>query len=218
MGELVRDRLDLHLHPVDDVLEVVEVGVERRDHPAARVGELEDRAVPDHLALVVAEGGVPDLADLEAEHVVREDPVGRGEGVRPVEVPLPERGLVPHPDVLADIVVLGDRIAEMIRPVPALPVHELDAQLLLNSVESGADDPSVAHALSLPSWSGVQPKASEATRESSRRGETAASMASRSKREAGPWRPRMAASSPRLPKMGAARAFRPSSRSPKASA
>jgi hypothetical protein len=69
-------------------VEVVEVGVERGDDPGAVVGELEDRAVADHLAVGVAEGRVPNLTDFEREHVVREDAVGRGERVAAAEVPL----------------------------------------------------------------------------------------------------------------------------------
>ena len=129
MRELLGERLDRDVHPRHDLAHVVEVGVEGRDHPGARVRELEDRAVADHLPVLVAERRVAHLADLEPEHVVREDPVGGRESVGPREVPLAERRLVPDPDVLPDGVVLADRVAEVGRPVPAFPLHELGAEL-----------------------------------------------------------------------------------------
>ena len=122
------------------LLEVVEIGVERRDHDALVVGDLEDRAVADHLSVLVAERRVPDLADLEPEHVVREDPVGRRAARPGPEAPLAKRRGVPDADVGADRVVLGDGVAEVLGPVPALPVDELAAQLALEAVEGGADD------------------------------------------------------------------------------
>jgi hypothetical protein len=84
-------RLDLDVEVACDLAEVIEVGVERGDHPGAIAGELEDGPVTDHLSVLVAEGRVADLADVEPEHVVREDPVGGRERVGPAEVPLAER-------------------------------------------------------------------------------------------------------------------------------
>src|SRR5439155_7163034 len=98
--------------------------------PRMVVRELEDGPVADHLPVLVAERPVPDLADLEAEHVVREDAVGRAKRVLAPQLPLPERRLVPEADVLTDCTMLGDRVAEVVRPVPTLPVHELAAELL----------------------------------------------------------------------------------------
>jgi hypothetical protein len=66
------------------------------------VGKLEDGPVADHLSILVAERPVPDLADLEAEHVVREDPVRRAKRILAPQLPLPERRLVPNTGVLAD--------------------------------------------------------------------------------------------------------------------
>src|SRR5919108_1528871 len=67
VGKLLRDGLDVEVEVADDVAEVVEVGVERSDDPAARLRELEDGPVPDHLAVLVAERPVADLPDLESE-------------------------------------------------------------------------------------------------------------------------------------------------------
>ena len=134
--ELLGDWLDRDVQAGHDLEHVVEVGVERGDHPGARVRELEDRAVADHLPILVAEGRVADLTDLQPEHVVGADPVGRGERVRAAEVPFAQRRLVPHADALADGVVLGDRVAELGRPVPVLPLHELGAELALDAVKA----------------------------------------------------------------------------------
>jgi hypothetical protein len=124
---------------------VVEVGVEGRDHPRVVVGELEDRPVAHHLPVLVAEGRVADLADLEPEHVVREDAIGRREGLAAAEIPFPQRRLVPDAGPLPDRLMLGNRIAKMIRPAPALPLHEVGSKLSLCLVEGGLDD-AVAHA------------------------------------------------------------------------
>src|SRR6185312_5681554 len=217
VGELLGDRRDLDLQADDHVLEVVEVGVECGNDPAARVRELEDRAVADHVPVLVAEGRIAHLADLESQHVVREDAVGGDECIGAVEVPLPERRLVPDANALADGVVLGHRVAEVVWPVPAFPVHELDAHALLHLVEGRPDDACVAHSLSLVG-SGPKPKAWDMAREVGCNSPTAAVMAPESKREAGPCTPTMAASSPPGPNTGAAIAFRSGSRSPSARA
>ena len=189
VGEALRDRLDVDGHAGDDVVEVIEVGVERGDHPAARVGEFEDGAVADHLAVLVAEGGIPDLPVLEAGHVVREDAVGGRERVAAVEVPLAKRRLVPDADVAANGMVLGQRVAEVTGPVPAFPVHELAAERFLLLVERRLDDLRLcAHGRHPNSW--------EIASEWARSGATAACRAPRSKRPSGPWTPRIARQPP----------------------
>jgi hypothetical protein len=52
------------------------------------IGELEDRAVHDHLAVFVADGPVADLPDLERGHVIREENVRERKRVPPLHVPL----------------------------------------------------------------------------------------------------------------------------------
>src|SRR5205807_9440770 len=107
-----RERLDRDVEPGDDLAEVLEIRVERRDHPRVLVVELEDRAVADHLAGVVAERRVPDPPALESEHVVGEDAIRGAQRVLAAEVPLPERRLVPDADTLAHSTVLRARVPE----------------------------------------------------------------------------------------------------------
>jgi hypothetical protein len=115
---------------------VVEVGVERGDCDALIRGRPEHRAFTDQLPVLVAERRVPHLPDREALHVVRTDPVDRLHGVGPAQRQLAERRRVPDPDPVADRVVLGDGIAEVLRPVPAFPVEVLyDADRALRAVE-----------------------------------------------------------------------------------
>jgi hypothetical protein len=103
----VRDleRLLLHLdvHVGADAAEVISVRVEGCDdqHVVLGLAAVAD-AVADHLPVLVAEGCVADLPDLEIEHVVREDPVGGLQGVGPGEVPLAQGRLVPDADALAN--------------------------------------------------------------------------------------------------------------------
>ena len=115
---------------------MIEIGVERGNRDALVVGGLEDRAFADHLAVLVTERRVPHLPDLEAQHVVREDSVGRLHGVGAAERQLAQRRRVPDTDVVADRVVLGDGVAEVLGPVPAFPVEVLDdAHRALRAVE-----------------------------------------------------------------------------------
>ena len=59
-------------------------------------------AVVDHQPVVVAEGAVADLPDVEAEDVVGVHPLGGGQRVGTAELPLVERRDVPHAEVVAD--------------------------------------------------------------------------------------------------------------------
>src|SRR6266852_1373776 len=189
-----------------------EIGVERSDHPRALVVELEDRAVADHLAVVVAERRVADLPDRESEHVVGEDPIGSKQRIRSSELPLPQGGFVPHAHCLPDRAMFGSRVSEVIRPEPTLPLHELAPELTLNGVERRPCALGAHRSAASPSRP-LQPSSSETSRVCSSKGLTAESISAWSKRDAGPWTPMIAASSPRLPQTGAAIACRSSSRS-----
>ena len=223
MRELLGDRRHLDVEAVDDLPEVIEVGVEGGDHPGVVVRELEDGAVADHLPVRVAERRVADLPDLEAEHVVREDAVGRRQRVGATEVPLAKRRLVPDAHVLADGAVLGLRVAERAGPVPAFPVHELAALLALDTVERCADDFGVgAHSTSSRKRLSIRCAPAKARRHGfgslqERRQGRSHGVPGRSA-SPGPCTPSIPASSRCAPQIGAASACRPSSRSPTASA
>jgi len=208
------DRCHHDIESVRDALEMGEVGVERRDYPRVLVVELEDGSVADHLAVLVAERRIPDLPRGEAEHVVGEDPVRGRQRVRTAEVPLAQRRFVPDAHALSNGAVLGDRIPEVVGPKPALPVHELAAELSLDGVERRLHELR-AHVSAACGTSAVQPSSSDTACACSSSGSTAACIASRSNRDAGPCTPMIAASSPWLPQTGAATACRSSSRSPK---
>ena len=176
MRQRGRDRLDLDIEVVDDLLEMLEVRVERRDHPGVLVVELEDRAVADHFPVLVAERRVADLPDLQTGHVVGEDPVGGAQRVRSSKVPLAQRRLVPHSGVLPDGAVLRDGVTEVVGPPPPLPVHELTAQLALDGVESRAHDLG-AHLSTASPTRPAHPSSSETSRACSSSGSTTASIA-----------------------------------------
>ena len=110
------------------------------------------------------------------------------------------------------------------RPLAAEERLEALAQVLdgLHVDELVDDDESVALELLVllvgPGFDHPQPSPIEVARDAARRGSTAARIASRPKREAGPWRPMIPASVRSASKTGAAIALRSSSRSPTASA
>ena len=79
VGHLRRAVLDLHLERAicGDGAKPVEVGVVAGDREAVIVGHAKDRAVHDHLALLVAHRAVAHLADRQRGHVVGEEDVRR---------------------------------------------------------------------------------------------------------------------------------------------
>ena len=174
--QLRRDRLDLDLEPVDDLLEVRQVGIERRDHPSVLVVELEHRAVADHLPAVVAERRVAHLPDFETDHVVGEDPIGGTERVRSAEVPFAQRRLVPDASILPDGPVLCDGVTEVVGPLPPLPVHELAAHAALDGVEGRANDLG-AHLSTASLTRPAHPSSSETSRACCSSGSTTPSIA-----------------------------------------
>jgi len=180
----LRDRLDPHAEVAHDLLEVIEVGVERGNHPYV-LAEVEDRAVSDHLPLRIAERRISNLPHVETQRVVREDPVGGTQGIRAAEVPFPERRFVPDADALSDRAVFSEGVSEVVRPEPALPVHELAAELPLDGVERRVHELR-AHVSAACATSALQPSSSETACVCSSNGSTAESIASRSKRDAGP--------------------------------
>src|ERR1700694_4680632 len=99
------------------------------------VREFVDGAIADHGAVFVAEGAVAHLSDRQTEHVVGEDPVDGLHGAPAPKLPLAQRRLVPNANPLPHGPVLGSRVAKVIGPEPALPLHELAAGPALEAVE-----------------------------------------------------------------------------------
>src|SRR5947209_19137078 len=83
---------------------------------------MEDGAVHDHLAVLVADRAVANLADLERCHVVAEQHVGQRKHVLAAHIPLSQRRFVPEVAGCPCGVVLRLRIAEVGGPSPPLPV------------------------------------------------------------------------------------------------
>ena len=153
MRHLRRAILDLHVEPAvgGDLPEPVQVGVVAGDRQAVVIGQAEDGAVHDHLALLVADRAVADLADLQRRHVVGEQRVGQRHRIGAAQVPLAQRRLVPQAARRPRRLMLGDRVAEVRRPGPALPVGPGRARLSLDRVERSAMQVSGRH-LTHPSF------------------------------------------------------------------
>ena len=123
------------------------VAVTGREDPQATLAHSEHRRVAQHLSVAIAERRVANLAGLEVAEVLREDVVSGAEGVRTLELPLPEGREIPDADVVADCVVLASRVPEVVRPEASLPLHELGAGHAEHIEEDvrGVPEPSATH-------------------------------------------------------------------------
>ena len=81
---IVAQGYSTHFHSAGDLPEMGQIRVVAGDRQAALRAEIEDGAVHDHLAVLVADGAVADLSDLQRRHVVCEQRVGQRKRVRPI--------------------------------------------------------------------------------------------------------------------------------------
>ncbi len=123
MRHLRRAILDLHVESAvgGDLLEPIQIGVVAGDRQAVVIGEAEDGAVHDHLALLVADRAVADLADLQRRHIVGEQRVGQRHRVGAAQVPLAQRRLVPQAARRPRRLMLGARRRRSPPPRPSPP-------------------------------------------------------------------------------------------------
>ena len=149
VGHLGGSILDLHVEPAVrcDLSVPGQVRVVAGDRHAVVIGQLEHGAVHDHLALVVADRAVANLTYLQRRHVIGEQRVGQLHRVGAAQDPLAQRRLIPHVARRARCLVFGDRVAEVSRPGPTLPVGPCCSQLALNRVERSAVEVSGRHLL-----------------------------------------------------------------------
>src|SRR5439155_22211730 len=98
-------------------------------------GPPHDRAVVDHLAVLVAECAVGDVAGLELRDVACDDAVDEVERTRAVEVHLPQHREVHQAGRLANRSVLLERVGHLERRPVAEEIHPFVRQRLQPGIE-----------------------------------------------------------------------------------
>src|SRR5439155_15935032 len=177
---LVRELTDADLGPSGASGEDLVVAVVGTAEPdvVARLVPAHDRAVVDHLAVVVAQRSVRDLSGLELRDVARDHPVHEVECPRAIEIHLAQHREVHQPRRLSHCAVLLECVRHAGRRPVAEQIHPVVRQRLQPRIESRL----LAHACSSFPF-----RASSATGSDSSSDSQTSSVSSRS--SISPWWP-----------------------------
>ena len=150
---LVAHRHELDVESGRGSAEMILAGEQPGDEHDPLGPEVEDGDVVEGHPLLVADRRVVDAPDRHVGAVLGHDVVGGSEGVGPTELPLAQARVLDDAHAVSGREIFLDRVPEVGRPGPAVPLVELDAHLGLELLHGSQIS---GHSAST-SWSSIRP-------------------------------------------------------------